>query len=136
MSRQLDLGPDFGTAPEIYADHRERLIDCIREICEYHGHKVVAAALGRKRAAISRALAVDPLQRNGHKFHIDDLPWLVENAPNSDLVDVLAELRRQPATPEEQLDALVGALDDFLAPRQKRALVEAARIRLARRRVR
>lgn len=134
MSRQLGLGPDFGTAPEIYADARERLVDCIRDVCEYHGHKVVAAALGRKRAAVSQAVAPDPLRRNGHRFYIDDLPWLVDAAPNADLVDVLAELRRDPASVEDQLAALLGALDEVLAPGAKKTLLEGARIRLARNR--
>lgn len=130
---QLDfagLSPAFGDDSERFAEATSEALELIRDICEHHTHKRVAKALGRSAASLSQALRPEKDQRNGHSIKLDDLPWLLANAPNDDLANHLASLREPPASEREQLTALAEAALEYLGPNVNKGLMRAARSKL------
>lgn len=107
----------FGPQVSRVEDHAD-VIDEVRALCravaDYHGHKTVANAIGRKRASLDQALNGGP-QANGHRLYLEDLVWFIANEPGQHLLDVLIELRRDSEyTPEERAAAALSAARQYL----------------------
>lgn len=115
-----------------YADLEARVLAAVRDVADFHGHKVLARWIGKERPHVSKACSGS----DRHRFTLQHLVRIIAHAPNDDLIQVLASIRQPPATPEEELAALKDAVSEFLGEEGRKGLLRKAERALVRNRVR
>lgn len=123
--QQLSLNYDGrGYYDTVWAD----LLEEIRVIVGHIGLKQAAYDLDIQPSRLSHAIS----QRDRHNLKLEWLPYLIDRAPNNEILDILARLRncevsrRAELTPEEKLERLQAALDQSLGPKIRDVIFEKA----------
>jgi hypothetical protein len=134
LARGFD--PPAATNEDAFCESKaNELVAAVRDICDLHGHKRVAAALGRQSAAtLTQAIKVGDAAAR-HHIYLRELPRLIRMDATGNLVAVVNSIISEPYTPDEIVAAMTEALHESFGGEVRKGFLSATQHRLQRNRV-
>lgn len=132
----VEFAPSFldDAGEDAHERAAESILDTVRDICDLHGHDVVAEALGRPRPSLTTAINANPDQRNRKRIYLSDLPALLE-LDDGTLINQLVAMTVARHSPMDLVSAAMETIADpeVMTTQQRKSFLRGMKTRADRR---